>query len=470
MSSQSEHRDKNMETNQNKKQSVKVLHLINKGLRPLLGSPLLLASLVVLALIVSTWQRNYEVQKGSDEYYYKEMAEGRQYNAVKPFSTRFLHTNMVRALRLVGNLSTEQSFFVASFLALITLTITIASIIKLTTPYPTVAVAILFTPFTLNLFKNPYLPDIYHASILSLFFLLILRHKIWAGIIALFFLQITRESTILLALVFAVVSLYRSQWKVAFATITASVLGMAVILFYGSLGQSNIHDLNDTLYMLLKVPSNFFKNILGFQIWTNTYATHTYAFHGQHCPPILMVEVPSWLTIGSIHTIGICAFNPYIPIDTMVALLTIFGIAPIVVSLELLRNHKRLLIDSPLWLMVAIIYGVLSFFIGPLVGLPYRLSGYAWPAFWIAAPILMIKYYHVDRNSSMRLLFYHIFVCWIPWIVGNFQVAPSLSAIFIFPSVLILHYFTFKTIHRLHGVFDNYTHSTRLTHIPSSTP
>ena len=44
---------------------------------------------------------------------------------------------------------------------------------------------------------------------------------------------------------------------------------------------------------------------------------------------------------------------------------------------------------APLWLRAALVYGLVSALLAPAAGtmLP-RLVGYAWPAFWLAAPLL----------------------------------------------------------------------------------
>ncbi|MEM3484503.1 MAG: hypothetical protein QXI12_02630 [Candidatus Methanomethyliaceae archaeon] len=279
----------------------------------------------------------------TDSYWYIEMAEGRTQNVVKPFSTRILHPMTVAVLKGISGLNTHQSFFMVGLLALGILTMTLSSIIKSVTPYPAITIAfVLFTPFFLNLFKDYYLPDLFHAAALGLYFLLLVHNKLRSSLLVLFLLCLTRESTILLTLSVTLVSWYRSQRKWALAALITTAVGILVVSVAGQ-GQQNIHAMNDQLYMLLKIPFNFAKNVLGLQLWTNTLAGQS----GGYCTPVYTIDVPAWLALGSIRTVGICAVDPMMPLRTIGILVTIFGIAPTVVIFDIARNHRQFVHTKP---------------------------------------------------------------------------------------------------------------------------
>jgi hypothetical protein len=220
---------------------------------------------------------------------------------------------------------------------------------------------------------------------------------------------------------------------------------MAITSYVAGLGQPNIHGTSDLVYMLLKVPYNFCWNILGIRLWANTFGELMTR------RPILEISLPNWLRFGSIHSVGIHSLSPIRPLHTITLLLTIFGIAPTILVYDLVRGWRQRLKDSHLWLLVAIIYGLVCYFMGTSIGSARsRLIGYGWPAFWLATPVLMVKYYHTDWRLSLRLLYLHVIVCWVPFVVGCFGMGPRLSIVSVTSCGVVLHYLAFRTMRRLH--------------------
>ncbi|MHA1686995.1 MAG: hypothetical protein ACTSYD_11425 [Candidatus Heimdallarchaeaceae archaeon] len=415
----------------------------------ILGNCFIIAFLVSVFVIVIC--RKDLPHLSSDSYWYIELAEGRPYNVVRPFSSRILHPAVVRAISGIGNLNTSQSFFVVGFLALVALITEVLLMLRLTTPYPPViGVAIVFTPFLLHLFRDYYLPDLFHASLLGLFLILLMNQKLWASLLILLLLHLTRESTILLSLCIVLVSLYKSQRRYAIAVFVITAIGMVFTSIATRLGQPNIHEINALLYMLFKIPFNFSKNILGVQLWTNTLALRC----SESFPhdPIFTVSIPSWLRLGSIRAIGIYDFNPLRPLKTLQLLLTLFGIAPTLVIFSLKKVRKQILINNSVWFLVALMYGLVSFFVGTSLGTSVRrLIGYGWPAFWLVTPVLMVRYYYLDRRYSIHLLLYHVILCWVPWFVNYFQVRLALSIGILLFVAFLIHYLAFKTLHEMNN-------------------
>ena len=148
-----------------------------------------------------------------DSQHYIDIAEGRIYNVNKPFSNRILHPIVAGTIAKVAHLSTELSFLTIGILSLVVLLLAVFLVTKVASSRPTVVIAFLVTPFLVGLFQEYYLPDMFYAAILGLFFLCLGQHKLWWRLALLFLLYITRESTILLSLTVALISVYKRWWR-----------------------------------------------------------------------------------------------------------------------------------------------------------------------------------------------------------------------------------------------------------------
>jgi hypothetical protein len=334
----------------------------------------LLVSLVVGMLV---WLDPGDCRKG-DSQYYVNMAEGRVHDVVKPFTNRVLHPAMAAAVRRAASIGTESSFLVIGVLSLLTLVTAVSWLARTAIPQVHFLTALLLTPFLIGLSRQYCLPDMLHAAILGLVFLCLARDKLWPTLALLFFLYVTRESTILLSVTITAVGLYKRRWRLLLGTIIVTALGMGVVHHFSSLGQPNVHGTSDLAYMLLKIPYNFPKNVLGIVLWTNTLAAFDpIAFSDA---PIMTMAVPDWLRCGAIRSVGVYAFDPLIPLSTLRILLTSFGVLPILVLADLAKYRKGVSSDVPVYVFVAIVYGLASFFLGTSLGASVgRLVGYGWP-------------------------------------------------------------------------------------------
>lgn len=432
--------------------SIQKLHIGTANRRLLFPSSLIVALLISLFVVVITWKEIPYLS--NDSRYYINLAEGNIREIPKPFSTRILHPIMVQVLVKVSGLNTDQSFLTWGILSLVVLCLAVSQIIRLANiPNPYIlSVVALASPLLLSMFRDYYLPDLFYASLLGLFFLFTFEHAEsqkmyrWASLLVLFLLFLTRESTILLVLSLVLISIYKaSERKFALSAIAIALIGILVHSLVGRLGQANIHAINELLYLGLKIPFNFLKNIFGVQLWTNTFAAQTI----DTCKPLVQMNLPVWLSLGSVRNLGVCPFEPAYPLKTIKFLLTTFGVAPTIVLFFLGKDFKRILRNSPFWLTVALTYGLISFFIGTSVGASVeRLIGYGWPCFWIAAPVLLFEYFHIGQKSTNKLLVFYLIACWTPWLVNNLNYKSSQSTIFVIFVALVMHYFSFRTIHQ----------------------
>ena len=102
----------------------------------------------------------------------------------------------------------------------------------------------------------------------------------------------------------------------------------------------------------------------------------------------------------------------------LVVLLTLFGIAPVLVWKYFRR--ERLTAVAPLAIQVTAVYGLTCYFLGPALGnLVDRLAGCGWPLFWIALPWLVrqagLKF---KGHDQMVLAACFLFASWWPSLIG----------------------------------------------------
>ena len=383
-----------------------------------------------------------------DSRWYIELAKGHPYNVGKPFSTRILYPLIVGNFSEITELTLNDSFLAINALALIAFVATITIIIKSTTSYSIIALPLLFSPFLLFLFSGYYLPDLFYASLLSLFIVCIIYHKYYHSLILLFLLLLIRENTVILSLSLVAISVWKSQKVFALVTIIVTILGLIITYLAALQGGPNVHNLNPFFYIVFKIPANFLSNVMGLRLWTDTLAANPITAECFSPNPLISVMLPKWLQLGGIHKIGIYPFTIGPPIYTIETLLTIFGVAPSLLFVDL-KTHYQKLKTNNFSMLVILLYGIFSFIIGTSSGADtYRLISYGWPAFIIATPILIYKHYSLDLKSICLLIIIHSFICWVPWIftaiVHNFILCNTLIIVF----AIIFHYLAIRELRK----------------------
>jgi hypothetical protein len=364
-----------------------------------------------------------------DSYAYIALAEG-QGNVVRPFSQRVLHPAFVRLLSEATGLDIHASFCLAGIIALVVFTLSVTTIFASLGLHPVLALPVLLTPFLLSAFILYYFPDLMHAALVGVFFLLYRNKHYWWGLPVLLALVLTRESTALLTLAILYVALKNRRYADGAAALAVTALGFLLVGFLTG-PSANRHALSTLAYLPGKVLFNFSRNVLGFPLWTNTLGD---------CEPLHKIAVPGWLPSGSIHTVGVCAFNPLFPLRTFAVMLTIFGTAPTILAWKLHRaRHEG---GSPLspWILLALVYGLVSFLAGPVLGAQVgRLCGYGWPAFWLAMPALAFPELRTDARVLLALLALSVATCWVIYPFGGFELFKVRSALLVLVSAAVMH-------------------------------
>jgi hypothetical protein len=375
--------------------------------RPSVWVTLLQAAVLTAIVAAPTWSLNHKL----DDYdQYAIIAQGRMSEVIKPFANRVLAANLVHEVTAATGLSTEQGFAVIGLLSLFGIAACTAAVLNSYTKQPAFVFALLLIPWTLDLFREYYLPDLPHAALAAIYFLLLYNGRYWESVALLLLMQLTREATLLLAAVAVVVLIRDGRWKPALASAGAVVAAMAVVGYATRDAQPNLHHINSGLYLVLKVPFNISRNVFGVMLWTDSLGD-------KELPTVWAMDLPSWLQRGNIHKIEYCGLDPVNPMTTLMSFLTLFGVVPVLVIRELWLRWKRRVSGGVLqpWVKIALAYGLVSFFAGPALGASVRrLVGYGWPAFLLAGALLLAGSYHFNRRAAVGLLIIQVLACWGP--------------------------------------------------------
>ena len=275
---------------------------------------------VVLALAAGVALFGIPYEPVPDSGHYIHMAGGQMQLAPKPFANRILHPFVAQGLVQTTGCGVDLAFAMLAIAAFCLLVTAISCL----TPESLSGVemaALLASPLLFNLFRNWYLPDLWHAAWLAFFLLALHRRWFVSSLAILFILQISRESTVLLALVVVLLAVVQRRWKYAIGAGIAVALGILVVRHFTKSAQPNIHHMNDLAYLVAKVPANTLANLLGVIPWTDSYQQQMPEFYPG--APLWKMAVPHGLPSGGIHEIGIYRIDPQQPLRTALLWLTL---------------------------------------------------------------------------------------------------------------------------------------------------
>jgi len=197
------------------------------------------------------------------------------------------------------------------------------------------------------------------------------------------------------------------------------------------LGKPNIYHLPDTAYLLLKIPYNFSRNVLGIMFWTNSDPTRGV--------PTVTWNLPAFLHLGRVKEAGIL-FNWWPPLETLVSLVTVFGFAPLVfVYLWKRRSFGKPMPES---IHVAFLYGLICYILGTSLGASiFRLIGGGWPLVWIAIPyVLMRMNIPINYLEGTGLAACYVLLAWAPFLGGFWNRDRQYAWILAIPVLYALAY------------------------------
>jgi hypothetical protein len=359
------------------------------------------AALVTLVVLAS-WKIDDGQGHGySDAMHYQAMADGK--TEMKPFAFRVLTPTVARLFADTTGRSTQDEFLVVGLVSLWAL---LYGVLRPVIEQPWLVAALTLIPFWLRNLHDYFLPDPLHAA-LCMVYLVLLRRRWWgwaAAMLPMMFLA--RESTLLLAVIAVPIVWLLAGRRAGMIQAGGAVLGEALSKFVARHAYANLHGINDTLYMIGKIPWNLSKNVFGITLWTNTLPG---------VQPVQIWSVPQWMHLGSIHQIGYSAFGGTVLLLNAVQLLTSFGLGICVLVCLIWRKPLRELLPwKEPYLYVAVIYGGVAFLLAPVLGASLvRLFDYGWPLFLIYLPVALSR---VWRSCSgwmiAALLSLHLIAAW----------------------------------------------------------
>jgi hypothetical protein len=289
---------------------------------------------------------------------------------------------------------------------------------------------IFLMPFWVDIFHDYYLPDLLHAAILAAILLCLLFGHTALALLLLFPAYLARESTVLAAGCLLFAGWRRIPPRSAAIGVLAMLCGGLVSRHYGRSGPVSVHGMSGGVYILGKLFWNFFKNILGVPLWSNTLP---------ECSPVWVRALPHGSHLGAIRLIGVCQPSLWGPGRLLLAWFGIFGIGPALAVALWRRMVSPAALSGRLWrrpafslgwgpeppvvtpglvivLRFCIVYGVVSILITPLLGASAdRLVEYGWPFYFVVLPWFLCAYYNLRGLRSAWILLLHLLTCWLAW-------------------------------------------------------
>ncbi|MGO8917841.1 MAG: hypothetical protein ACLQJR_18215 [Stellaceae bacterium] len=348
----------------------------------------------------------------TDSPRYIAMAEGRLQDVIAPFSDRILAPFLSASIHSTFGLSIAAAFSAVSLVGAALFGVGIHFVYRQyrIEPYA-VFPAMLAVPWVIDAIRDAYLPDILVMG-LTCVFLLCVRNGNWllAGLVAVLSI-LARETSLILVFVAIGFAARQRRWLFA-ATLAAVSLGAVVAVKHMTQSAPNFHAMNGLLYMVLKIPVNFLRNVIGIQFWLNDmpWCDH----------PLVTVPVGQAASayLGKITAFGVCAPNFMAPITNAALLLSIFGVLPGTTLALALRNRGNLGKDP--WLLFVMLYGAIMLALGTCTGASvYRLLTYGWPLFIFGTPILWKANLDGEPFDRRSLMAAHLGLSWLGPILGS---------------------------------------------------
>ena len=410
---------------------------------------------------------------GEDSDSYQKLMLNQWSSVHQPFSSRFLHAELIWLITRTLHVSMTHAVIGAAWASLLLTVLGVSWILsRLDAPAWFVVPVTVGCAF-MQTFRLAYMPDLFYTLLLVGLFMLLICEQMLLAAAMLFLLFCARESTLVLGVTLIALSTRwfsptarRSHASHTIAFAVATVLGYCFNRYVTSNSAGNMHEMSGILYIVGKVPFNFLKNVLGIAPWTNTLV----ATEGDN--PLYRHAVPHWAHLGAIHQVGIAELSGRYPLRWLANTFCTFGIFFAVIfrqwaaytlrarqpaggRFNRLRSisigFKDFLVNEPLYSRIALVYGLVSLLIVPLLGTAvHRYIYYAWPAFWITGVrLLQVHYLNTGEAKStaakLMLLALHLILVWLPLAVG-WADASWVGLLLILLVAIVLQIASWKTL------------------------
>ena len=322
------------------------------------------------------------VYVAGDARFYIAMASGDYSQVMQPFASRQLGALLVAGWMHLSHCTVETGFLIEGTASIVFTLVAIYYLALKTAAPRWLLFAMAFVPFWNFLLQDLVLPDLWYSALLALLLLLLEEEHMLAAALMMFPLMLSRESTVLTLACFLIACWKRLRWTERVVAVISAVAGSIVVKHLAMRAQPNSEHLPASIYMLAKVPWNLMNNVFGLVPWSNV--------NTQFC------AVPRWafhVHLGPVQGIGICGFSVTGWVLISEALLSEFGLLPLLLGFLWWRGRKP---GAPsVLLRFTLFYGVASLVLAPVLGTwAARLIGYAWPIFFVALPMLFDRIPH----------------------------------------------------------------------------
>lgn len=369
-----------------------LLRALNAPVRQLPAAARIAAGLTAILCCLLYAMRSVSFQESvyvaADARFYLGIATGDYSQVMQPFASRQLGALLVAGLMHLLHCTVERGFVFEGTASIVVLLVEVYCLVLKTAAPRWILIAIAFVPFWSFLLQDLVLPDLWYSALLAVMLLMLDGEHLLAASIMMFPLMLSRESTSLTLACFLIAAWKRLTWRNRAIAVISAMAGSVVVKHLAVRAQPNAEQLPGLVYMLAKVPWNFLNNVLALAPWSNV--------NTQFC------AVPRWtlpIHFGRVHAIGICGFSIKGWILISEAVLSEFGLLPLLVGFLWWRTRKSS--ETNVLLRFALLYGGASVVLAPVLGTWFaRLIGYAWPIFFVALPLLFERFPQTLLNTS----------------------------------------------------------------------
>ncbi len=312
-----------------------------------------------------------------DVRFYVDMAQRRFDLVPQPFTSRPLAPLLARYLAPLAHGSVHAGFIVLAYVSLLwTLVVVFWLLLRSRSPRWMVG-AVAIVPFWWQLLGYAGLPDPLYTALLATLLLALECGWTYSAAGLMLPLMLARESTSLTLLCLLAVGWRRLRPVGCLLAVGSAAAGAFAVHRLSAAGLPNPEHLSGGVYMVGKLVSNSLRSF-GVLPWSNVY-------------PVLCAA-PSWqmsLPMGRVQSVGVCTWDTVAPMQLIWALLTTFGLLPLL-AIALWRRWIPAFRHDDLALRFCLLYGGLSLLLAPALGTWYaRLFAYGWPLLLVAVPRLL---------------------------------------------------------------------------------
>lgn len=387
--------------------------------------PLPWAALTFALVTAAGWPKTPPLV--ADSIAYRALALGRFGEVSGSISGRVLHPALVRFVSWAARLNIDQAFFVVALITLALLIGTVAWILRQVTGFGALVFPLLLTPVLVGeMFGLYYCQDLFFAALLSCFFVVLIKGHTWLALVLLLPLYLTRESTILLALVWAVLAWFESDSLSAGVCVAITFVGLFVSRKFASLGLPNVHHTNELVFLALKPPFDSLRNFLGVVL----IPSEMKGMRGYACTPFAILHLPRYLELRVDEAVWHLRSRSGNTVTYSHALAEPLWHRPgHPVGASQAQRPSRLYRQSLMAKARDVLWATRLFYCSICELLAERDIGYAWPVVWLAAPAIFKQVCPAATPGVVAaLLLENLAACWIPYALA---IEPGRQGLFL---------------------------------------